>query len=1056
MDINTKKWKQKLSVFLIVSMIMQTAGVTALAEEGSLVEEASKVITATSSNAKRHVQTASDADTATDSDWDEAEEDEVDLIDDLEVELATPFNARAVSGKEVEVSTHTELVNAVKNASAGDTIVLADDIDATSSASLCVTKKITVNGNGHTLDGKNQYGFFVIKSGGFLNLQDITIANAKQNSKRASVIYTYGSQSGDGASLENCTIIGNSSSKGAIYISGGREFQMVNCTVADNPGIAVSLSSANAVLANNIIVGSSTDVSASNITDGGYNLVGSASSGQFTEDTSMVSSKLDSHDEWLTSADDYDPEEMGLPLIKTVDNPALDKIPADNAYLPDTDQRGIDRPKNELADIGAYELNEYSLITYLNLGTLEQSGSTLTIPYEIGGEEGDNFNYGIIWYVTAKDGSELPDTVKVVEDEKNSTGGVSGDKKFEIVSPEVVSVKITAVSLTNEDITAELTAEVPGNPARYAELLIDEIPDKIARKDKELLEGIRADVTALMEQYSVTESEISNWDKLIQAEARLKQLEEQQGNITTADDLKEALANSEEGDILYLKGNIELTGSTTSTYQFAISKSVTIEGNGYAIDGGGAFSLFQVTGGADLTLRNLTLRNAYRNVKDSSGACAVVVTSGGVTMENCVLTGNKSVYSKYSGFIVYVTSSQKLTMKNCTVMGNENKNSNYAAFYIGRGTSGIIANTVFGGNTSTYSNKYNFDVYFSSGGTNIVDGGYNRFSDAYNATESGFGAGTSEISKDYSDLSSWVDEDGSLIYSSENPLIDQIPADNTYLTSEDIFGISRPQNAKGDIGAAEFEFAQLTTFTVDKEAELTAASGEELVFPYAIGGEESGVYDFSLNWSACYANGKPLDESITAEGLGDDQHEWQNGETSLSASRSITFHSVKNADVVLTVVSNANPDLIKTFTIHVTGDPIQYVENLIAQIQDVDAITLADKEQINSISKKVTAWMEKYDLDAAAISNYSHLSDALARLAELEAGLPVINTAGALLDAITDAQSGSTIYITGDIELDAMSSASLKYRDSSKTLTIEGNGHEINFNNSRVDLHLTM
>ena len=780
MDINTKKWKQKLSVFLIVSMIMQTAGVTALAEEGSLVEEASKVITATSSNAKRHVQTASDADTATDSDWDEAEEDEVDLIDDLEVELATPFNARAVSGKEVEVSTHTELVNAVKNASAGDTIVLADDIDATSSASLCVTKKITVNGNGHTLDGKNQYGFFVIKSGGFLNLQDITIANAKQNSKRASVIYTYGSQSGDGASLENCTIIGNSSSKGAIYISGGREFQMVNCTVADNPGIAVSLSSANAVLANNIIVGSSTDVSASNITDGGYNLVGSASSGQFTEDTSMVSSKLDSHDEWLTSADDYDPEEMGLPLIKTVDNPALDKIPADNAYLPDTDQRGIDRPKNELADIGAYELNEYSLITYLNLGTLEQSGSTLTIPYEIGGEEGDNFNYGIIWYVTAKDGSELPDTVKVVEDEKNSTGGVSGDKKFEIVSPEVVSVKITAVSLTNEDITAELTAEVPGNPARYAELLIDEIPDKIARKDKELLEGIRADVTALMEQYSVTESEISNWDKLIQAEARLKQLEEQQGNITTADDLKEALANSEEGDILYLKGNIELTGSTTSTYQFAISKSVTIEGNGYAIDGGGAFSLFQVTGGADLTLRNLTLRNAYRNVKDSSGACAVVVTSGGVTMENCVLTGNKSVYSKYSGFIVYVASSQKLTMKNCTVMGNENKNSNYAAFYIGRGTSGIIANTVFGGNTSTYSNKYNFDVYFSSGGTNIVDGGYNRFSDAYNATESGLGAGTSEISKDYSDLSSWVDEDGSLIYSSENPLID--PVSYTHLT----------------------------------------------------------------------------------------------------------------------------------------------------------------------------------------------------------------------------------------------------------------------------------
>ena len=308
MDIITKKWKQKLSVILIASMAMQTAGVTALAEVGIPEEEVSRVITATASNAKHWVHTDSDAETASDSDWEEP--DEVDLIDDLtELELATPANARAVSGKEVEVSTHTELVNAVKNASEGDSIVLTDDIDATSSASLCVTKNITVNGNGHTLDGKNQYGFFVIKSGGFLNLQDITIANAKQNSKKASVIYTYGSKAGDGASLENCTIIGNSSSKGAIYISGGREFEMVNCTVADNPGTAVALSSANAVLANNIIVGSSTDVSASNVTDGGYNLVGNASSGQFTEDTSEVSSKLDSHDAWLTSAKDYDPEE---------------------------------------------------------------------------------------------------------------------------------------------------------------------------------------------------------------------------------------------------------------------------------------------------------------------------------------------------------------------------------------------------------------------------------------------------------------------------------------------------------------------------------------------------------------------------------------------------------------------------------------------------------------------------------------------------------------------------------------------------------------------------
>ena len=201
---------------------------------------------------------------------------------------------------------------------------------------------------------------------------------------------------------------------------------------------------------------------------------------------------------------------------------------------------------------------------------------------------------------------------------------------------------------------------------------------------------------------------ISNWDKLIQAEARLKQLEEQQGNITTVDELKEALANAEEGDTLYLKGNIELTGSTTSPISCCI-QSVTIEGNGYVIDGGEAFSLFQVTGGADLTLRNLTLRSAYRNANDSSGACAVAVTSGGITMENCVLTGNKSTYKK-RGYIVYIAPSQKLIMKNCTVTGNENNNDDYSAIYIGRYASGVIANSVFGGNKSNLGSS-NYDVY---------------------------------------------------------------------------------------------------------------------------------------------------------------------------------------------------------------------------------------------------------------------------------------------------------------------------------------------------------
>lgn len=117
---------------------------------------------------------------------------------------------------------------------------------------------------------------------------------------------------------------------------------------------------------------------------------------------------------------------------------------------------------------------------------------------------------------------------------------------------------------------------------------------------------------------------------------------------------------------------------------------------------------------------------------------------------------------------------------------------------------------------------------------------------------------------------------------------------------------------------------------------------------------------------------------------------------------------------------------------------------------DIDATSSASlrvTKEITKVRKEIDAYMQKYGISADQISNYSRLTEAEAKIKELTAALPAINTSGALLDAIMDAKSGDTIYVTGDIELDAMSSASLKYQDSSKTLTIEGNGHEINFNN---------
>ena len=96
------------------------------------------------------------------------------------------FFTQSTNASENNVTTvdnWTDLVSAVKNADAGDTIRLDSDIDATTSASLKVSENITVDGQGHTLDGQEKYGFFVTK-GGTLTLKN-TVHLRMQNVRAA-------------------------------------------------------------------------------------------------------------------------------------------------------------------------------------------------------------------------------------------------------------------------------------------------------------------------------------------------------------------------------------------------------------------------------------------------------------------------------------------------------------------------------------------------------------------------------------------------------------------------------------------------------------------------------------------------------------------------------------------------------------------------------------------------------------------------------------------------------------------------------------------------------
>ena len=159
----------------------------------------------------------------------------------------------AAESKETTVNNWTDLVSAVKDADAGDTIKIGSDIDATTSASLRVSENITVDGQGHTLDGQEKYGFFVTK-GGTLTLKNTVLANARrESSKKACAVYAY---SGGGANLENCVLYNctdNYSGYGAIYCS-SYPLNMTNCTVLAN-GNGVTIGTTGGTLTGNIFVG---------------------------------------------------------------------------------------------------------------------------------------------------------------------------------------------------------------------------------------------------------------------------------------------------------------------------------------------------------------------------------------------------------------------------------------------------------------------------------------------------------------------------------------------------------------------------------------------------------------------------------------------------------------------------------------------------------------------------------------------------------------------------------------------------------------------------------
>lgn len=253
------------------------------------------------------------------------------------------------------VSTLEDLKAYAPDMREGETLYIDADIDAVSSATINTYTNFTLDGQGHTLNGNNAHGFVYVR-GGDLTIKNTVFKDAVQYGRGGTPIAgaaVYARRGG--AVMENCAVIGNESRQGAVYVANGQKLSVTNCTFVDNKATNTGASiyaadGSTVLLANNIAVGGSADDvflgASAALTDGGYNRIGTYSGPDSLDSTTTVKESYNNYSNWM-SAD-------GM-LTGAAKNPALNQIPADNAYLPDTDLRGLARPQEGKGDIGCYE-----------------------------------------------------------------------------------------------------------------------------------------------------------------------------------------------------------------------------------------------------------------------------------------------------------------------------------------------------------------------------------------------------------------------------------------------------------------------------------------------------------------------------------------------------------------------------------------------------------------------------------------------------------------------------------------------------------------------------
>jgi len=191
------------------------------------------------------------------------------------------------------------------------------------------------------------------------------------------------------------------------------------------------------------------------------------------------------------------------------------------------------------------------------------------------------------------------------------------------------------------------------------------------------------------------------------------------------DDLQNQINNADEGSIIFLSNNYTYTSSP-----IYISKSITIEGNGFSLDGMDRGSILQINTAGNVVLNNITFKNA------NNGAIHFNKAFSNSFITNCCFEDNKCTRNdggsafhfkedannifimdstfknnnaKYGGAILFSKIVENLTIDNCKFINNNNAIGGGAIYFIKQSYNNVIINSQFINNNARTGGAISFE-----------------------------------------------------------------------------------------------------------------------------------------------------------------------------------------------------------------------------------------------------------------------------------------------------------------------------------------------------------